>query len=265
MGCRVSSVTFRERKQAGEKIAVLTAYDYPTAKVLDESGIDAILVGDSLGNVILGYSDTLPVTMEDMARHTRMVSRAVHRALVIADMPFLSYQVNAEDALRNAGRLVGECGAQAVKLEGSAKKFGPAIEAILRAGIPVMGHLGLTPQSVHQFGGYKVQGRDEAARTRLKEEALGLQDIGCFSIVLECIPADLASEISASLDIPTIGIGAGAGCDGQVLVLHDMLGWGRTRFTKTFADVRGMIAEACKGYCGEVKQAVFPAKEHTYE
>ncbi len=265
MACRVSSVTFRERKQAGEKIAVLTAYDYPTAKVLDESGIDAILVGDSLGNVIMGYNDTLPVTMEDMARHTRMVSRAVSRALVIADMPFLSYQVNAEEALRHAGRLIGECGAQAVKLEGSARKFGPAIEAILRAGIPVMGHLGLTPQSVHQFGGYKVQGRDEAARGRLKEEALGLQDMGCFSIVLECIPAELASEISASLEIPTIGIGAGAGCDGQVLVLHDMLGWGRTRFTKTFADVKGMIAVACKQYCEDVKQGVFPAKEHTYE
>ncbi|HPO13763.1 MAG TPA: 3-methyl-2-oxobutanoate hydroxymethyltransferase [Candidatus Hydrogenedentes bacterium] len=265
MACRVSTVTFRERKQAGEKIAVLTAYDYPTAKILDESGIDAILVGDSLGNVILGYENTLPVTMDDMAHHTRIVSRAVKKAMVIGDLPFLSYQINPEEALRNAGRLVGECGAQAVKLEGSAKKFGPAIEGILRAGVPVMGHIGLTPQSVHQFGGYKVQGRDEAARKRLKEEALGLQDIGCFAVVLECIPADVATEISASLEIPTIGIGAGAGCDGQVLVFHDMLGWGRTRFTKTYADVRGMIAEACKNYCEEVKQGVFPAKEHTYE
>ncbi len=265
MASRVSTVTFRERKQAGEKITVLTAYDYPTAKILDESGVDAILVGDSLGNVIMGYDTTLPVTMDDMAHHTRMVCRAVQHALVIADLPFLSYQINPEEALRNAGRLVGECGAQAVKLEGSARKFGPAIEGILRAGIPVMGHIGLTPQSVHQFGGYKVQGRDDAARTRLKEEALGLQDIGCFSIVLECVPADLASEISASLEIPTIGIGAGAGCDGQVLVLHDILGWGRPRFTKTFADVRGMIGEACKNYCAEVKQCVFPAKENTYE
>lgn len=265
MSSRVTTLTFRERKLAKQKIAVLTAYDFPTAKVLDDSGVDAVLVGDSLGNVIMGYENTLPVTMDDMVRHTAMVSRAVRNALVIGDMPFLSYQVSPEEALCNAGRLVAEGGAQSVKLEGSAEKFGPAIEAIIRAGIPVMGHLGLTPQSVHQFGGYKVQGREDADRRRLKEEALGLQHAGCFGMVLECIPADLAEEISESLSIPTIGIGAGGGCDGQVLVLHDMLGWGRTRFTKTYADVRSMIGQACAEYVKEVKEGVFPKAENTYK
>ncbi len=265
MSARITTATFRERKQANEKIAVLTAYDFPTARLLDESGIDAVLVGDSLGNVVLGYEDTLPVTMDDMLHHTRMVSRAVKHAMVIGDMPFLSYQISPEEALRNAGRLIAEGGAQSVKLEGSAEKFGPAIECIIRAGIPVMGHLGLTPQSVHQFGGYKVQGREEPDRRRLKEEALGLQAAGCFAMVLECIPADLAAEITGSLSIPTIGIGAGAGCDGQVLVFHDMLGWGKTRFTKTYADVRSMIGQACAEYVREVKGGEFPRAENTYK
>lgn len=264
MASRVTTLTFRERKRAGEKIAVLTAYDYPTAKLMDESSVDAILVGDSLGMAIMGYSDTLQVTMDDMAHHTGMVARAVERALVIADMPFLSYQVNAEEALRNAGRLVGQAGAHAVKLEGSADKFSDAIRAILRAGIPVMGHIGLTPQSVHQFGGYRVQGRDAESRARLKKEAAGLQEIGCFSIVLECVPADLATEITQSLSIPTIGIGAGPDCDGQVLVLHDILGWGGTRFSKTYADVRSEMARAFEAYAQEVKSGAFPEEIHTY-
>lgn len=262
---RITTLSFQERKQAGEKITVLTAYDYPTAKLVDEAGVDAILVGDSLGNVVLGLEDTLGVTMDDMVRHTRMVSRAVEQAMVIGDMPFLSYQISPEEALRNAGRFVAEGGAQAIKLEGSADKFGGAISAILRAGIPVMGHLGLTPQSVLQFGGYKVQGRSPECRIRLKREALGLQELGCFSLVLECIPADLAAEISESLSIPTIGIGAGAACDGQVLVWYDMVGWGKTKFTKTFADVRGQMGEAFKSYVDEVKRGVFPAVEHTYK
>jgi len=261
----VRTLSFLERKRAGEKITMLTAYDYPTARLLDESDVDAILVGDSLGMAVMGLADTLGVTMEVMLHHTRMVTRSVKRALVIADMPFLSYQVNAEEALRNAGRLVGQACAHAVKLEGAAEKHGEAIRLILQAGIPVMGHIGLTPQSVHQFGGYRVQGRDAANRQRLKEEALGLQEIGCFAIVLECMPADLAAEITESLTIPTIGIGAGAQCDGQVLVFHDILGWGVARFTKTFADARATMAEAVESFAQEVKAGTFPGEEHTYQ
>lgn len=260
----VTTVTFQQRKQAGEKITVLTAYDYPTAKLIDEAGVDAILVGDSMGNTIMGRRDTLSVTVDDILHHTKMVTRAVERCFVIADMPFLSYQVNHEEALRNAGRLVAEGGAQAVKLEGGADKYGDAITTILKAGVPVMGHIGLTPQSVHQFGGYKIQGRDEAGRARLLREAKGLQELGCFAIVLECMPPGLAEEITASLSIPTIGIGAGPGCDGQVLVMHDMLGWGATRFTKTFADVKGTMKQAFQDYAAEVRAGTFPAGEHTY-
>jgi 3-methyl-2-oxobutanoate hydroxymethyltransferase len=261
----ITTATFAERKQDGEKITMVTAYDYPTAKLVDESPIDCILVGDSLGMVIMGHKDTLSVTMDDMLHHTRIVSRAVDRALVIADMPFMSYQVTPEEALRHAGRLVAEGGAQAVKLEGPAGKFGDAITAIRRASIPVMGHIGLTPQSIHKFGGFKVQGRDAIDRDRLKQEALGLQEAGCFSLVLECIPGDLALEITESLSIPTIGIGAGAGCDGQVLVWHDMLGWGRTRFAKTFSDVRGNTSVALAQYADEVRSGAFPDVEHTYQ
>ena len=244
---------------------MLTAYDYPTAKVLDEAGVDIILVGDSCGMVVMGRSNTLGVTMDQMVHHTRMVADAVDNALVVADMPFMSYQISTEEAVRNAGRFVAEAGAQAVKLEGPADKFGEAIAAILRAGIPVMGHIGLTPQSVNQIGGYKVQGRSEEARIRLKQEAQGLEDVGCFCLVLECIPGDLAGEITAALSIPTIGIGAGAQCDGQVLVVHDMLGWGKARFTKTYADVRSQMRQACVDYVAEVKAGAFPTKEHEYQ
>ena len=267
---RVTAASLKERKKnsAGtppEKIVVLTAYDYPSAQVLDESGVDVILVGDSCGMVVMGHPDTLSVTMEDMVRHTRMVSRGVQRALVIADMPFLSYQISAEEALRNAGRLISEGGAQGVKLEAPVDKFGGSIAAILRAGIPVMGHIGLTPQSVNQIGGYKVQGRSPECRARLREEAQGLQEIGCFSLVLECIPADLAAEITSLVSIPTIGIGAGAACDGQVLVLHDILGWGTTKFCKTFGDVRSLMAQACRAYVDEVRAGAFPGKEHEFK
>lgn len=260
----VTTVTFQQRKKAGEKITVLTAYDYPTAKLVDEAGVDAILVGDSMGMAIMGKRDTLAVTVDDILHHTRMVTRAVERCFVIADMPFLSYQVNHEEALRNAGRLVAEGGAHAVKLEGGPDKYGDAITTILKAGVPVMGHIGLTPQSVHQFGGYKIQGRDEAGRDRLLREAKGLEELGCFAIVLECMPPALAQEITGSVGIPTIGIGAGAACDGQVLVMHDMLGWGATRFTKTFVDVRGAMKQAFEDYAAEVRAGTFPATEHTY-
>lgn len=261
---RVTTITLQERKRAGEKIAMLTAYDYPTARLIDESPVDAILVGDSLGMAVMGYRDTLAVTMDDMVHHARMVSRAVEKTLVVADLPFLSYQVNPEEALRNAGRLIAEAGAHAVKLEGSAAKFGEAIALMIQAGIPVMGHIGLTPQSVHQFGGYKVQGRSKEDRVRLMEEALGLEEAGCFAMVLECMPADLAGEITRALRVPTIGIGAGPQCDGQVLVLHDMLGWGTFQFTKTFADVRSMMATAFQDYAKEVKACVFPGAEHSF-
>lgn len=250
---------------AGGKIAMLTAYDYPCAQILDECGIDVVLIGDSCGMAVMGRPTTLSVTMDEMVHHTRIVSAAVHNALVIADMPFLSYQVSVEEAVRNAGRLVAEGGAQGVKLEGPADKFGAEIRAIQRAGIPVMGHIGLTPQSINQLGGYKVQGRTQEARQRLKEEALGLEQSGCFSIVLECIPADLATEITGMLSIPTIGIGAGAGCDGQVLVLHDMLGWGGTKFNRVFGDVRGLMRQACREYAQAVREGSFPGKEHQFK
>ncbi|MCP4644618.1 MAG: 3-methyl-2-oxobutanoate hydroxymethyltransferase, partial [bacterium] len=250
---------------AGERITVLTAYDYPTAKLQDDAGVDVILVGDSLGVVVQGHEDTLGVTMDDMVYHTDMVSRAVQRAMVVGDMPFLSYQVSPEEALVNAGRLVADGGAQAVKLEGPADKFGDAISAIIRAGIPVMGHIGLTPQSVNQIGGYKIQGRGEEAKGRLKEEALGLQELGCFALVLELVQADVATEITGLVKIPTIGIGAGAGCDGQVLVMHDMLGFGEARtFFKVFGDARSVMEQAFRDYVKDVREGKFPAKEHEH-
>lgn len=261
----ITTATFRERKERGEKISVLTAYDCPMAALIDEAGVDAILVGDSLGMVVMGMENTLGVTMDDMLHHVKMVRAGVKRAMLIADMPFLSYQVSVEEAVRNAGRLVSEGGAQAVKLEGPARMFGNVIHGIVRTGIPVMGHIGLTPQSVHQIGGYKVQGRGEEQARRLRMEAMELQAAGCFSIVLECVPAEVATEISQGLSIPTIGIGAGPGCDGQVLVCHDMLGWGKTRFTKTFADACTVMRSAFSSYVREVKEGTFPGKEHSFE
>ena len=274
----VTAVNLRERKQrrttdpslantprTANKIVVLTAYDCPSAQILDEIGVDIVLVGDSAAMAVMGRPDTLSATMDEMIHHTRMVSCGVKNALVVGDMPFLSYQISPEEALRNAGRFLTEGGAKAVKLEGPVSKFGDSISTILRAGIPVMGHIGLTPQSVYQLGGYKVQGRSAEARARLKEEALGLQEIGCFSIVVECVPADLAAEITEMLDIPTIGIGAGSACDGQVLVLHDMLGWGKTTFAKTFGDVRGLMTQACRSYAEAVRTGTFPGPEHEFK
>ncbi len=261
----VTAALFGKKPSELIPLAVLTAYDYPSALLADEAGVDAVLVGDSLGMVLMGHHNTLRVTMDIMAHHTAMVSRAVRRALVIADMPFLSCSLGPEEAVRCAGRLVGECGAGAVKIEGPMSRVGDAIQAVLRAGIPVMAHLGLTSQQVLQLGGYCVQGRDEEAASRILREARELADAGCFSIVLECVPARLAASITAALPIPTIGIGAGPQCDGQVLVMHDILGWGKARFAKTYADVRKMMGDAFSAYVNDVKARRYPDREHWYE
>lgn len=257
---------FREAKANQEKITMLTAYDYSTAKLLDEAGVDSILVGDSLGMVMLGYDSTLKVTMEDMIHHTKAVTRGTRNAMVIADMPFLSYHVSPEKAVENAGRLIQEGGAQAVKLEGG-REMVPAIEAIIKAQIPVVGHLGLTPQSVNVFGGYKVQGKELEAAQTIIEDALILQAAGVFAIVLECVPEKLSKIISERLSIPTIGIGAGNSCDGQVLVIQDMLGTFtdfKPKFVKTYGNIGEHTKEAVAKYIEEVKNMDFPSMEHTF-
>jgi len=246
---------------------MLTAYDYQTALAVDQAGIDSILVGDSLGMVVLGYDTTLPVTMEDMLHHCKAVSRGARRALLIGDMPFMSYQVSDEEALRNAGRFLQEAGMDAIKLEGGRERVG-AIRKIVSAGIPVMGHLGLTPQSVHQIGGFLPQGMRIDSAQRLYEDAKAIEDAGCFSMVLESIPARLGAWLSSQLSIPTIGIGAGAGCDGQVLVVHDMLGLFERftpRFVKRYAQLYQEMVRACTEYREEVSTRSFPQIEHTYE
>jgi 3-methyl-2-oxobutanoate hydroxymethyltransferase len=264
---KVTTQTLRARKQNGELISMLTAYDYPTALAIDQAGVDVILVGDSLGMVVLGYANTLPVTMEDMLHHCKAVARGAQFSLLVGDMPFLSYQVSVPEAVRNAGRFLQEAGMDAVKLEGGRERV-DAIRAILAAGIPVMGHLGLTPQSVHQLGGFRPQGREAAAALRLVEDALLLQEAGCFSIVLESLPARLARLISERLEIPTIGIGAGAGCDGQVLVTHDLLGLFERftpRFVKKYADLHSEMKRAFSAYRQDVVENLFPADEHSIE
>jgi 3-methyl-2-oxobutanoate hydroxymethyltransferase len=254
-------------KASGEKITMLTAYDYAISSILDECNIDMILVGDSLGMVVLGYDTTLPVTMEDMLHHTKAVSRAAQNALIVADMPFLSYQISPATALANAGRFLQEANAQAVKLEGG-REYAETVQKIVSAGIPVMAHLGLTPQSIHQIGGYKVQGKKEDAARKIVEDAKILEEAGAFSLVLECIPEGLASEITYSLTIPTIGIGAGVNCDGQVLVINDMLGI-YDRFTpkhvKKYANLNLEIKKAVKTYIAEVKHGAFPDSEHSFK
>jgi len=253
-------------KRKSEKISMLTAYDYPSALLVDEAGIDIILVGDSLGMVVLGYDSTLPVTMDEMIHHTKAVSRAVKHAMVVGDMPFMSYQVSVEDALYNAGRFLQEAGAHGVKLEGG-REVAEITRRITSAGIPVMAHLGLTPQSVHQFGGYKVQGKEEQAAKRIMEDARIIEEAGAFSLVLECVPAILAKDITQSLSIPTIGIGAGVDCDGQVLVLHDMLGMFEKfipKFVKTYASLNVQMKEAIIQYIDEVKKNIFPEKKHSF-
>ena len=263
---RITANTFIEMKAENKPIAMLTAYDYPMAYYLDQAGIDGILVGDSVAMVELGFENTLSATMDIMVHHTQAVRRGVKRALLVADMPFMSYQSSVQSAVENAGRLVQEGGADAVKLEGG-ESFADQIEAIIEAGIPVMGHLGLTPQSFHMFGGYGLQAKTVASAKQLIEDALLLQDIGCFSIVLEKIPAELAALVSRKLTIPTIGIGAGSSCDGQVLVAHDMLGMFerfKPKFVKQYVQLAGIMREAFEAYISDVKSRAFPASEHPY-
>jgi 3-methyl-2-oxobutanoate hydroxymethyltransferase len=257
----------RQKKLAAEPITMLTAYDYPSALLLDQAGVDAILVGDSLGMVVLGYANTLPVTMDDMLYHCKAVARGAQAALLIGDMPFMSYQVAVEEAVRNAGRFLQEGGMDAVKLEGGRERL-EAVRAIVAAGIPVMGHLGLTPQAVHQLGGFRSQGKTASAARRLLEDARALEDAGCFSLVLESVPSRLAELISRRISIPTIGIGAGAGCDGQVLVFHDLLGlFDRftPKFVKRYAQLNEAILDAVGRYREDVHARRFPAAEHAFE
>lgn len=256
----------RGMKQDGEKISVLTCYDYPTARILGESGIDILLIGDSVGVVFSGYDNTLPVTMEEMIYHTRAVARAGANALLVADLPFLSYQIDIRDARYNAGRLVKDGKAEAVKLEGG-ENIADCIRAIVDMDIPVMAHIGLTPQSIHRMGGFKVQGKSESSSERLLADAVAVQAAGAFAVVLEGIPLKLAERITAELDIPTIGIGAGPFCDGQVLVIHDILGLCEKyspKFVKHYADVKSIIAEAAARYSREVKEGAFPTEEHSF-
>lgn len=254
----------RSWKQAGRRFTMLTAYDFPTAQILDEAGIPVLLVGDSVANNILGYETTLPVTMDEMLHHCRAVARGAKNALIVGDMPFLSYQASVEEAIRNAGRYLKEGGAHAVKLEGAMVEL---TQALTERGIPVMGHVGLTPQSVHSMGGYRIQGRSEEAARRLMDDALALEKAGAFSLVLEGIPAELGRQITESLEMPTIGIGAGPHCDGQVLVITDLLGLGGGRypkFVKPYADLRTEITRAVQAFARDVEEGSFPDLEHSY-
>lgn len=263
---RITIQDFLKKKKENQKITMITAYDYTFAKIVDESGIDAILVGDSLGMVVQGLENTLAVTMEEMLYHTKMVSRASRRAIVIADMPYMSYQISVEEAVRNGGRFLKEAGAQAIKLEGG-REVAEKVEAMTKAEIPVMAHIGLTPQAIHRMGGFKIQGKTEETANRLIEDARILQDAGAFSIVLEAIPARLAERITEELSIPTIGIGAGVHCDGQVLVLHDVIGLFERfipKFVKRYANLKEDILKALKDYKEEVETGKFPSDEHSF-
>ena len=262
-----TAATFAAAKARGEKLSMLTAYDYSTAKLEDESGINGILVGDSLGNVVLGYEDTVSVTMEDMIHHGAAVARGAKNALVVVDMPFMSYEVTVEEAVRNAGRLMKEGRAGAVKLEGGVR-VAEQIRAIVKAGIPVMGHIGLTPQSIIVFGGFKVQGKSEEAARALLADAKAVEEAGAFAVVIEAVPAALAQMITDAVSIPTIGIGAGAGCDGQILVYQDMLGMFSDftpKFVKRYANVGEVMRDAFANYAAEVASGAFPTEEHTYK
>ena len=259
--------TFQQMKEKGEKISMLTAYDYSTAKLVDEAGVNSILVGDSLGNVMLGYEDTIAVTVEDMIHHGKAVAKGAKNALVVVDMPFLSYQTSVYDAVINAGRIMKETHCGAVKLEGGAVVC-PQIKAIVDASIPVCAHLGLTPQSINAFGGFKVQGKTVEAAQKLIDDAKAVEEAGAFAVVLECVPAKLAKLVSESVSIPTIGIGAGNGCDGQVLVYADMLAMFSDfcpKFVRKFANVGEIMSQAFKDYDAAVKDGSFPSEEHTYK
>jgi len=253
-------------KAEGKRFAMLTAYDYPTAKVFDEAGIPVLLVGDSVGNTILGYENTLPVTMDEMLHHTRAVARGVTNALVVGDMPFLSYQAGEKEAVVNAGRFLAEGGCSAVKVEGGRRVLS-AVSAILAADIPVMGHVGLTPQSYRKLGGFKVQGREADSARQIREDAQALAEAGCFAIVLECVPEALAAEITQEIPIPTLGIGAGPHCDGQVLVFHDVVGLTRNlrpKFVRRYADLSAVIGEAARAFAKDVKSGNFPSQEESF-
>ncbi|EJL26712.1 3-methyl-2-oxobutanoate hydroxymethyltransferase [Brevibacillus sp. BC25] len=262
----ITTSSIRKKKETRNPITMVTAYDYPSAKLVDEAGADMILVGDSLGMVVLGYDSTIPVTMEDMIHHTKAVTRGAKRAFVVTDLPFLSYHGTVEEAVKNAGRLMQEGLAKAVKMEGG-RELAPIITRCVQAGIPVVGHIGLTPQSVHQLGGYKVQGRDLGAAKKLLDEALAIQEAGAFAIVLECVPEEVAGMIADKLDIAVIGIGAGATCDGQVLVFHDMVGYASDitpKFVKRYANIGETIREAVETYNKEVEARSFPGPEHVF-
>jgi 3-methyl-2-oxobutanoate hydroxymethyltransferase len=264
---RINILKLQEMKRAGEKIAMLTAYDYSTAKLVDESGVHLILVGDSLGMVVLGYDSTVPVTLDEMLHHTKAVVRGARQALVIGDMPFMTYQVSAEEALRNAGRFMQETGCQAVKLEGGVTVAG-TVRRIVDCGIPVMGHIGLTPQSIHQLGGHRVQGKTPEAAKKLLNDALALEHAGAFAVVLELVPAPLAKIITQRLKIPTIGIGAGPHCDGQVLVINDMLGLFTDfvpKHTRQYLKLANTIKSALAEYVADVQDNRFPAGEHSFQ
>jgi 3-methyl-2-oxobutanoate hydroxymethyltransferase len=263
---KVTTATIRKMKAEGKPITMLTAYDYSMAKLVDDAGIDMILVGDSLGMVMLGYDSTLPVTMDEMIHHVKAVCRGADRTMVVADLPFMSYQVSVKEALRNSGRFLKETSASAVKLEGG-QEVADAVRAIVNAGIPVVGHLGLTPQSVHQMGGYKVQGKDESAAKKLLADARCLEEAGAFCLVLECVPTPLAKLVTESLQIPTIGIGAGPYCDGQVLVIHDMLDLyprSTPKFVKKYVNLHEQMTAALKQYIEEVAERTFPGPEHSF-
>ena len=265
----MTSITTRaliEMKAKGERIVALTCYDALFARLLDATGVDILLVGDSLNQVLAGQPSTLSATLDQMIYHTRMVRRGTERAMVVCDMPFLSYQISPEDALRNCGRAMKETGCNAIKIEGG-QTMAPTVRRLVEIGIPVMGHVGLTPQSVHALGGYRVQGRDDAAAERLKADAAALQEAGAFAVVLELVPAPLASQITKSLTIPTIGIGAGPACDGQVLVLHDMLGLNdqfSAKFVKKYAALAEDVREAARVYAAEVREGRYPGPDHSF-
>jgi 3-methyl-2-oxobutanoate hydroxymethyltransferase len=264
---KVTMPALAEMKRQGKPISALTAYDYATSRLVDEAGIDMILVGDSLGMVVQGKSSTIPVTMDEMIYHTEMVARAAQSAMVVGDMPFLSYQAGIDEAVRNAGRFLKEAGADCVKLEGGSS-MSEVIRAIVNAGIPVVAHIGLTPQYIHMLGGFKVQGKDEAAREKLLADARAVQDAGAFSVVVEAVPSSLAKEITATLRIPTIGIGAGPDCDGQVLVIHDLLGlFDRftPKFVKKYANLKEQALSAVQQYKKEVESGSFPTTEHSFK
>lgn len=264
---KITTRTVVEMKEKGEKISMLTAYDFTLARLVDMAGIDIILVGDSASNVMAGNETTLPITLEHMIYHSQCVVRGVDRALVIADLPFMSYQVTAEEALMSAGRLMKEAGVHGIKLEGGTSIIN-AVKKIVDAGIPVMGHLGLTPQSIYKFGTYKVRATENQEADQLLEDAKKLEEAGCFAIVLEKIPSGLAAKVTKAVSIPTIGIGAGAGCDGQVLVIHDMLGLNKDfhpRFVRRYADLQENVTDAVRQYIGDVKSSRFPSKDEQYD